>query len=746
MAANEDLFNSVGPSVQSVKTVVNPTANLGKNLNLDLNSNSIIIGLLVVVVLGICLYVGVIVGIRFARKIFIKRQKLKNWQETIFLEISAPKETAEQVQKEYGSSGQKDSKESLSVCEQIYGIMSDYAQEDWKRWLFGNTERFSLEIVTTNQETKFWLACSEKVASIIERQIISIYPKVHIERLQNTNFFKENAVSYTQELTLSTTQALPFKTYKLIDSDPLNTLTNALSGLEPSESAAIQLIVTPIKSGDWQKKIQKLALEIQQGQNPNEILFPKKAGLGKFIGLFFKHLGEALKSKPEDEKTQKSEREIDLTGKKQSIQLTPQQVELVKQLENKASKPGFLFTLRILGASSDETKAKRIVDGILPAFQIFDIRPFNSFKKLKKLNQKQATLDFVLRAPSINEKDIINTEEINSIWHVPGWQVQTSSIKWLLARRPAIPLAMPGPSDTNVYIGRAEARGVSKDIYLQTKDRFRHIYSLGGSGSGKTVTMNNVALQDIRMGNGVCVVDPHGESIDDILRRIPPERIKDVIVFSPAMTERPLALNMLETDPAKPQQKTLVIDTLFAIWDKLYDLKKTGGPMFENYMKNAMRLVMAHPESGCTLLEIPKVLIDDDYRSFKLAMCNEQDVIDFWEKEALKAGGEASLENMVPYVTSKLAPFISNDFIKPMIGQQKSVINFREAMDNKKIILVSLSKGMIGESSAYLIGMVIIGGLLMAGMGRSDGLKYNLDGTTTAVTPSERSPFFVYID
>jgi hypothetical protein len=145
-------------------------------------------------------------------------------------------------------------------------------------------------------------------------------------------------------------------------------------------------------------------------------------------------------------------------------------------------------------------------------------------------------------------------------------------------------------------------------------------------------------------------------------------------------------------------------------------------------------------------MEIPKVLTDDDFRAFKIAMCNEQEVIDFWEKEATKAGGDASLENMVPYITSKLAPFVTNDFIKPMIGQNKSVINFREAMDNNKIVLVSLSKGLIGEQSAYLIGMILIGGLLMAGMGRADGLKYNLDGTSKKVLPSERPPFFIYID
>jgi hypothetical protein len=155
---------------------------------------------------------------------------------------------------------------------------------------------------------------------------------------------------------------------------------------------------------------------------------------------------------------------------------------------------------------------------------------------------------------------------------------------------------------------------------------------------------------------------------------------------------------------------------------------------------------MSHPASGSTLMEISKVLSDEDFRSFKLAMCDEQEVIDFWEKQAEKAGGEASLENMVPYITSKLAPFITNDFIRPMVGQQKSAVDFRSAMDNNKIVLVKLEKGLIGEGSAYLVGMVIIGNILLAGMGRNDGLKYNLDGSTKTILKDERPPFFVYID
>jgi TraM recognition site of TraD and TraG len=689
--------------------------------------------------------VGVLVYRKLKRKAY-ENKRVEDWEKTVFIEVSVPKETAEQSQKDAGS-GKKDDKEVLAIGEQLFTLMSEYAQDQKKTNFYGG-ERFSLEIVNINQEIKFWLACSNDTAEVIERQIVAIYNKAHIVRLTKLDFFKEKTVSHAQELSLNLRYELPFKTYRLIDGDPLNTLSNAMGGMSKEESVGIQLIVTPIKDW-WQKNPRVLASKINQGFNPKNVLFPESPKISKilwkalkgFVGSFFKGASDDKDKAPDKDR----EQSLDLSGKKQNIQLTPQQQEIIKKLEEKASRPGFIFTLRIVASANNEKRAKQIVDGVVPAFQIFDIKPFNGFKK-KKVDVQESTLNFLMRSHSYQQKEILNTEEINSIWHLPNYLTQTPNIKWLLSRRPAIPLNIPPNEPGNVYIGQAVSRGQTKDCYLKPEDRFRHIYSLGGSGSGKTVEMISVALQDIEMGNGICFVDPHGEGVDDILRRIPEHRMEDVVLFSPAIIDLPMGLNMLETDPLKPTQKTLVIDTLFTIWDKLYDLKKTGGPMFENYMKNSMRLVMSHPESGSTLMEISKVLSDEDFRSFKLAMCDEPEVVDFWEKEATKAGGEASLENMVPYITSKLAPFVTNDFLKPMIGQQKSAINWRQAMDNNKIILVSLSKGMIGENSAYLVGMVILGGLLMAGMGRSDGLKYNMDGTTSEVIPDQRPPFFVYVD
>ncbi|NQU83131.1 MAG: TraM recognition domain-containing protein, partial [Parcubacteria group bacterium] len=183
-----------------------------------------------------------------------------------------------------------------------------------------------------------------------------------------------------------------------------------------------------------------------------------------------------------------------------------------------------------------------------------------------------------------------------------------------------------------------------------------------------------------------------------------------------------------------PEQKTFVINELINIFDKLFDLKATGGPMFEQYARNAMLLIMEHPESGSTLMEIPKVLADAEFRKFKLEHCQNQIVKDFWTKEAEKAGGEAALANIVPYVTSKLTPFISNDIMRPIIAQQKSTINLRDIMDNKKILFLNLSKGVIGDTNSYLLGMVLVGKIWGAALSRAD------------MPAEKRNDFNLYID
>jgi hypothetical protein len=260
------------------------------------------------------------------------------------------------------------------------------------------------------------------------------------------------------------------------------------------------------------------------------------------------------------------------------------------------------------------------------------------------------------------------------------------------------------------------------------------MYIIGQTGTGKSNFIEGLAKWDAKEGNGFCLIDPHGDAVESILETIPRDRADDVVLFDPSDIERPIGLNMLEFDPKHPEQKTFVINEMIGIFDQLYDLKSTGGPMFEQYMRNAMLLIMEHPESGSTLMEISRVLADEDFRRMKLSHCQNPIVRDFWTKEAEKAGGEAALANMVPYITSKLTTFVSNDIMRPIISQQDSGLDFRDIMDSGKILLVNLSKGKIGEINARLLGMVVVGKLLMSALSRVDTKE------------DERKDFYLYMD
>jgi hypothetical protein len=277
-------------------------------------------------------------------------------------------------------------------------------------------------------------------------------------------------------------------------------------------------------------------------------------------------------------------------------------------------------------------------------------------------------------------------------------------------------------------------RGFETPVYLGSEDRMRHFYVIGQTGTGKTTILKNMIVQDIEAGHGVCFIDPHGSDIQDILACIPRERIDDVIYFDPAYTPRPMGLNMLEYDPRFPEQKSFVVNEILSIFNKLFDMKTAGGPMFEQYFRNATMLVLEDPDSGNTLLDISRVLSDESYRALKLSKCRNPVVLQFWQSIATKAGGEASLQNIVPYIVSKFDVFLSDEIMRPIVAQEKSTFNFREIMDNKKILLVNLSKGRLGEINANLIGLILVGKILMAALSRVDSLG------------AKPADFYLYID
>lgn len=258
-------------------------------------------------------------------------------------------------------------------------------------------------------------------------------------------------------------------------------------------------------------------------------------------------------------------------------------------------------------------------------------------------------------------------------------------------------------------------------VHIGQNDRLRHCYVIGQTGTGKTGFLKNLIRQDMENGEGVAFIDPHGNDIEDILAMVPPHRVKDVIYFDPAHTDRPMGLNMLEYDRSKPEMKTFVVDEVYGIFRKLYaDVPEAFGPMFEQYYRNAVQLVVEDPDSGSTFVEIPRVFADPQFRNLKLSRCKNPIIVQFWRKIAEQAQGDPSLENVAPYITSKFDVFLTNDIMRPIVSQEKSAFNFREIMDGKKIFLANLSKGRLGDRNTSLLGLILVSKFLQAAFSRVD--------------------------
>lgn len=602
-------------------------------------------------------------------------------------------------------------REEIARSETIFASIGGLkAERSFKSWLHGRSDHFSFEIVASNSKIAFFVVMPPDKARYLEQQIHAHYPDASIEQVPDYNIFTPQSQIAGAYLKTKKHYIFPLHTYQKMEVDPMNSLINVISKLEKNESIAIQYVVRSAKK-EWHGTARKIIHNIQKKNSIKE---------GMNTGSILNEISSIINSSSE-----KPEKET-LNQKK----LSPQEEELLKSMEEKNSKAGLDVNIRLVVSTLNKEKATMYLNNIGDSFMEYNHYSYgNSLTRAIKSSRQVS--DFIYRRFNENISSLLNTEELASLFHFPLKNAETPNILWLTSKVAPAPSEVPSEG---LLLGYNTYRGIKKEIRFKQADRRRHTYIIGKSGVGKSVLQADMIVQDIENGHGVCVLDPHGDLISDILSRIPTQRSEDVIIFSPADTQRPMAMNLLEYDPRYPEQKTFVINELIGIFDKLYDLKATGGPMFEQYMRNALLLIMDDPESGSTLLEIPKVLADENFRKMKLAKCKNSTVVDFWKKEAEKAGGDAALANIVPYITSKLTPFVSNDIMRPIIGQQKSSFNFRDAMDSQKIILIDMPKGLIGESNAYLLGMIVVGKILMAALSRTD-------------LPAEtRKDFFLYID
>ena len=606
------------------------------------------------------------------------------------------------------SQGQKPDKELIAAMEQLYGSLTNIHAKGWNKFIYGEPYiSLELSVQNTGQEIEFFVAVPKSYKDIFQKQVHGLYPEAEVVETPEYNIFHSQGAAMGAYVTLKNNSILPVKTYQRLESDPFGGILTSMSKLEhEGEGAALQILIRPSHQDSQKSYAQKVVQEMQRGH-------PLKDALSRAHKKPKEPTPDPIKPQP------------------QKV-VTPLEDEIIKGLQAKASKPLFDVNMRLVVSAETTDRTKQMLDDMGGVLTQFSNGEMNSFSLAKTSGRSLRSLlfNFTFRLFDNKQTMLLSTEELTSLYHFPI-HPNAPRVKFLKSKASEPPTNLP---DAGIILGRNSFRGQEREIRMADEDRRRHLYIIGQTGTGKSVTLQALIRQDIEAGHGACIIDPHGDLAGFVTSVIPEHRVDDVIYFDPAEVSRPLALNMLEYDERFPEQKTFIVNELLSIFQKLF-LAETMGPMFDQYFRNAVLLLLddsAHEMP--TLVNIPRVLTDEAYRRDKLTRETNTLVKHFWEKEAEKAGGEAALANMAPYITSKINGFIANEFLRPILSQPKSSFNFREVMDSQKILIVNLSKGRIGEMNANLIGMMIVGKLLMAALSRVD------------IDTNARKDFYLYID
>ena len=598
--------------------------------------------------------------------------------------------------------------EAIAAAETFFASVGGLrAEKGVAAWWNGRQDEISFEIVVQEKLIKFYINVPNKLRTHLEQQLSSAYPDAFIEEVEDYNLFKPNSVILGSYLVFKRESAFPIKTYRKLDKDPLNALTNVLTTVPEGDSAAFQFVVRSSPAA-WRKRGVGIASRMQQGMSLKDAMKGKKASnIAELAGV-----------------SKKSENE-------KQYQLSPQEQELVKGLEEKASKGGMDVCARVLVASQTAVSAQATLQNMLNAFSQYNIYEYgNSFTKVVPGSKNDLVRRFIYRTFDERRKMVMNSEEVASLWHLPLPWTETPNIKWLGARKAAAPSNVPGPEEGDIKLGYNLYRGVKTPVYMKAKDRTRHMYIIGKSGSGKSQLIANMAIQDIKAGHGVAVVEPHGDLVEQILGNIPKDRIDDVVLFNPSDLSRPMGLNMLEAP--NEAMRDFAVQEMISIFYKLFPPEMIG-PMFEHQMRNFMLTLMADVENPGTIAEIPRMVTDQEFQNKWRAKLTDPVVKSFWEDE-IDNTSDYHKSEMMGYLVSKVGRFVENEMMRNIIGQSKSSFNFREIMDKKKILLVNLSKGKTGDVNAELLGLVIVSKLQMAALTRAD------------IPEDQRHDFYLYID
>ncbi len=575
----------------------------------------------------------------------------------------------------------KDNEVKIEAAEQMFNALHSVKKGGFLSGLLKVEDRISFEIVGLKENISFNVLCPKSIRDLVEKQIHATYPGTRIKEVDEPNIFSEGGQVAYAALKLKKGDYAPIKTFKDLPSDPLNLLTSSFSKLQDGEGAILQFLIEPA-SDKWRSSTQSYV----QKQKDSE--------MGS----------DGKKAKTVDHKA-------------------------LDAMQTKAEKMGFRVAMRVVVSAPDEYRAKSHLTNIVGALAQFT-SPYNHFSKNRTWFKHAFMVDFLYRYfPFFNQGTfILNTEELATVFHFPNKTVETHHIQWLNAKSAPASNLIP---NEGLYLGKSVYMGVERKIFMSLNDRRRHMYIIGKTGTGKSEFLKEMILQDIEAGHGVCAIDPHGEFVEDLLELMPPERAEDVVYFNPSDTEYPMGLNIMEAN--NEDQKHFMAQSVISLMYKLYDPNRTGiiGPRFEHAIRNAMLTVMCVP--GASFIELVRCLTDQAYVDEILPLVQDPVVRRYWTDQMAQTSDFHKSE-VLDYIVSKFGRFITNKTMRNIIGQSKSSFDFRDIMDNQKILLVNLSKGRLGEEDAKFLGLVLVPKILAAAMSRQD------------MAQADRKDFMLYVD
>ena len=598
----------------------------------------------------------------------------------------------------------------------LHGILRD--KQELKN-SGGVQEHLSFEIVSTAGQIRFYVWVPKVLQSFVEGQIYSQYPTVQIYKM-NEDYVDDRTnypVTYSAELGLIDNEALPIKTFENFEVDPLAGITGTLAKLSPdnTEELWIQILARPIPD-DWHRKTtDKWITRVKSGKNP---LFSGVIDwtwvIEAFAALFRPPAGGTGSDAP-------------------AVELSERAKTQIAKAEEKATKLGYEVKIRLAYLGQNQTDAKLNMQALVGTFKQYNSTNLNGFRQLGG-SFNPADLDAYKLRQFSSRGFILNISELASVYHLPHTSVETPNIVWASSKTAEPPAKLPvltGDTaiDENISaFGLTNFRGINHQFGLYRRDRSRHVYIIGQTGAGKSGLLELLALSDVFYNQGYCIIDPHGDFAIDNLRFVPESRVKDVIYFNPADTAFPVAFNPLEiTDPAR---KPNICSEVIGVLKRMFG--DSWGPRLEHILRYTLLALLDRPST--TLLDISRLLTDKDFRKETLEYCKDVTVLQFWKHEFGQWNDKQVNESIAP-VLNKVGAFTANPIIRNIIGQEKSSFNIREIMDEGKILVVNLSKGLIGEDNAAILGAFLVTKVQLAAMSRSD-----------IPDVKDRRPFYLYVD